>query len=192
MLVKITPDAVQSSYGTGTTFGSGVCRDAAGNFYVSGSGSGSGLAQIYKIAAAGGAASVFASLNGSGGSVGSIVYDSVTGNFITSVYQNGPFLITTSAGVTNYPSFPQGQGNSYAQNGLGFGLAIDSKGNLYSGQTYPGIGYNLFGYTRPLSDFSARFYYALTTATVGSGTQVLSAGDTITYATGTAQDTFGG
>ena len=192
VLVKITSAAVQSSYGTGTTFGSGVCRDAAGNFYVSGSGSGSGLAQIYKIAAAGGAASVFASLNGSGGSVGSIVYDSVTGNFITSVYQNGPFLITTSAGVTNYPSFPQGQGNSYAQNGLGFGLAIDSKGNLYSGQTYPGIGYNLFGYTRPLSDFSARFYYALTTATVGSGTQVLSAGDTITYATGTAQDTFGG
>ena len=193
VLVKITPAAVQSSFATGTVFGSGVCRDAAGNFYVSGSGLFFTNSQIYKVSSAGGAFSVFATLyNNPVGSANSIVYEPISGNLITSVDQNGPFVITTSAGVTNYPSFPQGQGNSYGQNGQGYGLAIDSKGNLYSGQLYPGIGYNLFGYTRPLSDFSARFYYALTTATVGSGTQVLSAGDTITYATGTAQDTFGG
>ena len=192
VLVKITPAAVQSSFATGTTLGTGVCRDAAGNFYVSGSGFVGTNSQIYKVSSAGGAFSVFANLYPPIASTGSIVYDSVTGNLITSMYQNGPFVITSSAGVTNLPSFPQGQGNSKYQNGLGFGLAIDSKGNLYSGQTFPGIGYALVGYTRPLSDFSTRFYYALTTATVGSGTQVLSAGDTITYATGTAQDTFGG
>jgi hypothetical protein len=193
VLVKITSAAVQSSFATGTIFGSGVCRDAAGNFYVSGSGLSSTNSQIYIVSSAGGAFSVFATLyNNPVGSANSIVYDSVTGNLITSTLQNGPFVITSSAGVTNLPSFPQGQGNSFPQNGQGFGLAIDSKGNLYSGQTFAGIGYSLVGYTRPLSDFSARFYYALTTATVGSGTQVLSAGDTITYATGTAQDTFGG
>ena len=193
VLVKITPAAVQSSFATGTVFGSGVCRDAAGNFYVSGSGLFSTNSQIYKVSSAGGAFSVFATLyNNPVGSTGSIVYEPVSGNLITSVSQNGPFVITTSAGVTNLPSFPQGQGNSNYQNGQGIGLAIDSKGNLYSGQIFAGSSYSLVGYTRPLSDFSARFYYALTTATVGSGTQVLSAGDTITYATGTSQDTFGG